>query len=129
MDVKIFEVVTSGYDPAEAVRILVLFDKVDAAIKAHIDLQGRFFGGKEVGGVAYRTRSGAATQCSTSVYAPPLQQLAQLQPFHAGVRLLFRPARRHAAPAIAPTQVRVAFFPEERFDSNDLAPRDREFDG
>lgn len=48
VDVKIFEVVTSGYDPAEAVRIFIQFEKVDAAVKAHIDLQGRFFGGKEV---------------------------------------------------------------------------------
>ena len=49
VDVKIFEVVTPGYDPAEAVRIFVAFDRVDAAVKAQIDLQGRFFGGKEVG--------------------------------------------------------------------------------
>ena len=51
MDVKIFEVLTKGYDPAEAVRIFVQFDKVDGAVKASIDLKGRFFGGKEVGNV------------------------------------------------------------------------------
>lgn len=45
---RIFEVIQPGYDPAEAVRIFVAFEKVDSAIKAHIDLKGRFFGGKEV---------------------------------------------------------------------------------
>jgi splicing factor 45 len=72
LDVKIFEVVTPGYDPEEAVRIFVMFDRVDGAVKAHIDLQGRFFGGR---------------------------------------------------------QVRVAFFPEERFDRQDLAPAAGEFGG
>ncbi len=71
-DVKIFEVLSAGYDPAEAVRIFVLFDRLDSAVKANIDLQGRFFGGKEV---------------------------------------------------------RVAFFPEERFDRQDLAPTPGEFGG
>lgn len=47
-DVKIFEVLSAGYDPAEAVRIFVQFERVDSAIKGHIDLKGRFFGGKEV---------------------------------------------------------------------------------
>lgn len=56
MDVKIFEVLTKGFDPAEAVRIFVLFDKVDAAVKASIDLRGRFFGGKEVRGRAVLVR-------------------------------------------------------------------------
>ena len=49
-DVKIFEVVSPGYDPAEAVRIFVAFERVEGAVKAHVDLAGRFFGGKEVRG-------------------------------------------------------------------------------
>ncbi|KAI8463667.1 MAG: hypothetical protein J3K34DRAFT_494743 [Monoraphidium minutum] len=71
VDVKIFEVLSPGFEAAEAVRIFVQFDRSEAAVKAAIDLQGRFFGGKEV---------------------------------------------------------RVAFFPEDRFDAQDLAPKAGEFD-
>lgn len=45
-DVRIFEVTSAGYDAAEAVRIFVQFDSADAAVRASIDLQGRFFGGR-----------------------------------------------------------------------------------
>ncbi|KAK3104085.1 hypothetical protein FSP39_024317 [Pinctada imbricata] len=42
----IFEI--PGGDPEEAVRIFVEFERVDSAIKAIIDLNGRFFGGRVV---------------------------------------------------------------------------------
>ena len=47
-DVLIFEVITPGYPPEEAVRIFVKFDRVEPATRALVDLQGRFFGGKQV---------------------------------------------------------------------------------
>lgn len=49
-DVCIFEVITPGYPPEEAVRIFVKFERVEAATRALVDLQGRFFGGRQVGG-------------------------------------------------------------------------------
>lgn len=48
-DVCIFEVITPGYPPEEAVRIFVKFERVEAATRALVDLQGRFFGGRQVG--------------------------------------------------------------------------------
>ncbi|KAG2439057.1 hypothetical protein HYH02_006584 [Chlamydomonas schloesseri] len=71
LDVLIFEVTTPGYVEEEAVRIFVQFERVESATKAAVDLQGRFFAGR---------------------------------------------------------QVRVSFFPEERFTSTDLAPKAGEFD-
>jgi hypothetical protein len=47
-DVLIFEVITPGYLPEEAVRIFVKFDRVEPATRALVDLQGRFFGGRQV---------------------------------------------------------------------------------
>ena len=35
----IFEVTTPGYEPEEAVRIFIQFDRVESATKAQIDLQ------------------------------------------------------------------------------------------
>jgi len=37
--VLIFEVTTAGYEPEEAVRIFIQFDRVESATKAQIDLQ------------------------------------------------------------------------------------------
>ncbi|GLC35103.1 hypothetical protein PLESTM_000279800 [Pleodorina starrii] len=71
LDVLIFEVTTPGYVEEEAVRIFVLFERQESATKAAVDLQGRFFAGR---------------------------------------------------------QVRVSFFPEERFTTTDLAPKQGEFD-
>jgi hypothetical protein len=48
-DVCIFEVITPGYPPEEAVRIFIKFERVEAATRALVDLQGRFFGGRQVG--------------------------------------------------------------------------------
>lgn len=47
-EVLIFEVTTPGYPPEEAVRIFVQFDGPDAANRARTDLNGRFFGGKQI---------------------------------------------------------------------------------
>lgn len=69
-DVMIFEVTTPGYAPEEAVRIFIKFDRAEAATRALVDLQGRFFAGR---------------------------------------------------------QVRVAFFSEDRFDKQQLAPQAGEF--
>ena len=44
----IHEVKGVGVVPEEAVRIFVQFSKLQAAMKAHIDLDGRFFGGRTV---------------------------------------------------------------------------------
>ncbi|KAG2498604.1 hypothetical protein HYH03_003353 [Edaphochlamys debaryana] len=71
LSVLIFEVTTPGYVEEEAVRIFVQFERQESATKAAVDLQGRFFAGR---------------------------------------------------------QVRVCFFPEERFTADELAPRAGEFD-
>jgi splicing factor 45 len=47
-DVVIFEVTTAGYDPEETVRIFIKFDRAEASTRALVDLQGRFFGGRQV---------------------------------------------------------------------------------
>eukprot|EP00878_Enallax_costatus_P009125 GHUV01009539.1.p1 GENE.GHUV01009539.1~~GHUV01009539.1.p1 ORF type:complete len:208 (+),score=77.54 GHUV01009539.1:61-624(+) len=47
-DVMIFEVTTPGYLPEEAVRIFIKFDQAEAATRALVDIQGRFFGGRQV---------------------------------------------------------------------------------
>lgn len=47
-DVLIFEVTTPGYPPEESVRIFIKFDRIEAATRALVDLQGRFFGGRDV---------------------------------------------------------------------------------
>lgn len=47
-EVLIFEVTTAGYPPEEAVRIFVQFDIVDSATRALMDLNGRFFGGRQI---------------------------------------------------------------------------------
>ncbi|KAL1504251.1 hypothetical protein AB1Y20_010660 [Prymnesium parvum] len=47
LKVTIFEV-AAGAPPEEAVRIFVKFSKQAAAMKAYIDLDGRFFGGRNV---------------------------------------------------------------------------------
>ena len=46
--VMIFEVTEPGFAPEQAVRIFVEFDRQEAAMKAAIDLGGRFFGGRTV---------------------------------------------------------------------------------
>jgi hypothetical protein len=132
VDVKIFEVVTSGYDPAEAVRIFVMFDKVDAAVKAHIDLKGRFFGGKEVRRQAAGLGPKGAGGCGRDSGQPVPLPVPDCQ-HHAAAAA--QDAQRPPLPAHArPTspshlgrQVRVAFFPEERFEKQELAPLAGEF--
>ncbi|WIA42186.1 hypothetical protein OEZ86_009449 [Tetradesmus obliquus] len=47
-DVMIFEVTTPGWPAEEAVRIFAQFDRTEAATRALVDLQGRFFGGRQV---------------------------------------------------------------------------------
>lgn len=46
--ITIFEVIQPGYNPEEAVRIFVEFQRIESATKALIDLDGRFFGGRTV---------------------------------------------------------------------------------
>jgi len=46
--ITIFEVTEPGFDPTEAVRIFVQFERPESAMKALIDLDGRFFGGRTV---------------------------------------------------------------------------------
>ncbi|KAJ8951098.1 hypothetical protein NQ318_003796 [Aromia moschata] len=42
-------------DPEEAVRIFVEFQRIESAIKAVVDLNGRFFGGRQVKATFYDT--------------------------------------------------------------------------
>jgi len=117
-DVRIFEVLSAGYDPAEAVRIFVQFDRVDAAVKANIDLQGRFFGGKEVRacwgvGVGLGWMGLGDGNCTAQAAAQPPQTR--------------QPLASLSAPPYTPQQVRVAFFPDDRFERQDLAPTPGEF--
>ncbi|EFN54722.1 hypothetical protein CHLNCDRAFT_135411 [Chlorella variabilis] len=44
----IFEVTEPGFPSDQSVRIFVQFERVEEATKALVDLQGRFFGGREV---------------------------------------------------------------------------------
>ena len=46
--VLIFEVLEPGFNPEEAVRIFIKFERVENATKALVDLDGRFFGGRTV---------------------------------------------------------------------------------
>lgn len=46
--ILIFEVTEPGYPPEQAVRIFVQFERMESAMKALIDLEGRFFGGRTV---------------------------------------------------------------------------------
>ena len=46
--VLIFEVLEPGFNPEEAVRIFIKFERVENATKALVDLNGRFFGGRTV---------------------------------------------------------------------------------
>lgn len=47
-DVMIFEVTAPGWPAEEAVRIFIKFDRAEASTRALVDLQGRFFGGRQV---------------------------------------------------------------------------------
>lgn len=47
-NVMIFEVTTPGFEGEEAVRIFVQFERVESATKAMVDLQGRYFAGRNV---------------------------------------------------------------------------------
>ncbi len=51
--ITIFEVIEPGYNPEEAVRIFVEFQRMESATKALIDLDGRFFGGRTVKAVFF----------------------------------------------------------------------------
>lgn len=42
-------------NPEEAVRIFVEFQRIESAIKAVVDLNGRFFGGRQVKAMFYDT--------------------------------------------------------------------------
>lgn len=46
--VVIFEITEENFPPELAVRIFIEFDRIEAAIKALVDLEGRFFGGRNV---------------------------------------------------------------------------------
>ncbi len=46
--VLIFEVTEPGFPAEQAVRIFVRFDRAEAATRALVDLEGRFFGGRTV---------------------------------------------------------------------------------
>ena len=46
--VLIFEVTEPGFPGDQAVRIFIEFDRPEAATKALVDLEGRFFGGRTV---------------------------------------------------------------------------------
>lgn len=46
--ITIFEVTEPGYPVDQAVRIFVQFERTESALKALIDLEGRFFGGRTV---------------------------------------------------------------------------------
>lgn len=46
--VLIFEATEPGFPPHEAVRIFICFERVESAVKAAVDLDGRFFGGRPV---------------------------------------------------------------------------------
>jgi len=49
----IHEVTTEGVSPDEAVRIFVEFQRSESALKALIDLNGRYFGGRVVSASFY----------------------------------------------------------------------------
>eukprot|EP00850_Spirogloea_muscicola_P014479 SM000104S09349 [mRNA] locus=s104:214887:216389:- [translate_table: standard] len=51
--VLVFEITEDGYPPPEAVRIFIQFERAEAATKALIDLDGRFFGGRAVKATFY----------------------------------------------------------------------------
>lgn len=51
--ITIFEVTEPGYPADQAVRIFVQFERMEAALKALIDLEGRFFGGRMVKAVFF----------------------------------------------------------------------------
>ena len=51
--VIIFEVTEPGYPAEQAVRIFIEFDRPEAATKALVDLEGRFFGGRTVRATFY----------------------------------------------------------------------------
>eukprot|EP00850_Spirogloea_muscicola_P022218 SM000283S10690 [mRNA] locus=s283:91153:92645:+ [translate_table: standard] len=51
--VLIYEITEDGYPPPEAVRIFIQFERAEAATKALIDLDGRFFGGRAVKATFY----------------------------------------------------------------------------
>ena len=49
----IYEVVGGLVEPTEAVRIFLQFTRQESALKAFIDLNGRFFGGRSVNASFY----------------------------------------------------------------------------
>lgn len=51
--ITIFEVTEPGYPAEQAVRIFVKFERMESAMKALIDLDGRFFGGRTVKAVFF----------------------------------------------------------------------------
>lgn len=51
--VIIFEVTEPDYPEEQAVRIFIEFDRPEAATKALVDLEGRFFGGRAVRATFY----------------------------------------------------------------------------
>jgi splicing factor 45 len=65
-DVMIFEVTTPGYPPEEAVRIFAQFDRTEAATRALVDLQGRFFGGRQVSGSGWRRCAAGGVWCEAA---------------------------------------------------------------
>eukprot|EP00271_Cylindrocystis_brebissonii_P015705 TRINITY_DN38686_c0_g1_i1.p1 TRINITY_DN38686_c0_g1~~TRINITY_DN38686_c0_g1_i1.p1 ORF type:complete len:510 (+),score=134.85 TRINITY_DN38686_c0_g1_i1:339-1868(+) len=46
--VLIFEITEENFSPTEAVRIFIQFERSESAMKALVDLDGRFFGGRSV---------------------------------------------------------------------------------
>lgn len=68
--VVIFEVTEPGFPEDQAVRIFVAFERQEAAIKAAVDLGGRFFGGRQVRATFY-----SEERFNANDFAPdPLQE-------------------------------------------------------
>jgi hypothetical protein len=99
------------------VRIFIKFDRVEAATRALVDLQGRFFGGRQV-------RCGARACCIRASCSASLT-LVRLCENLGGVGWKLR-AVLASCLAITP-QVRAAFFSEDRFGKQQLAPQAGEF--
>jgi len=69
----IYEVTNGQLDPAEAVRIFVQFGRQESALKAYIDLNGRFFGGRVVSAQFF-----SEDKFDNNMLAPSSEELAHV---------------------------------------------------